>query len=159
MPLTLQQATTDPRLCGRLLDTPGQVWVSLLWGHCSFILGSGAHKLLFVPSKSLFPQSCVIPGGSVVGLTATSSERLCHTQVCCTQSPCLGSSPLLTRTSSGNTQTHFVCSRAQRPTETETELFQHLLWRKRSAADYRRDKGSGCSRPGYGMSPLGGGHH
>ena len=30
-----------------------------LWGHCSFLLGPGAHKVLFVPSKSLFPQSCV----------------------------------------------------------------------------------------------------
>ena len=38
-----------------------QVWVSLLWGHCSFLLGSGMHKVLFVPSKSLFPQSCVSP--------------------------------------------------------------------------------------------------
>ena len=59
----------DPRLCWRLLDTPGQVWVSLLWGHCSFLLGPGAHKVLFVPSKSLFPQSCVSSGGSMVGLT------------------------------------------------------------------------------------------
>ena len=25
------------------LDTPRQVWVSLLWGHYSFILGPGAH--------------------------------------------------------------------------------------------------------------------
>ena len=50
---TLQQATTDPRLCQRLLDTHRQVWVSLLWGHCSFLLGPGAHKILFVPSKRL----------------------------------------------------------------------------------------------------------
>ena len=28
-------------------------------GHCSFHLGPGAWKILFVPSKSLFPQSCV----------------------------------------------------------------------------------------------------
>ena len=28
-------------------------------GHCSFLLGPGVHKILFVPSKSLFPQSCV----------------------------------------------------------------------------------------------------
>ena len=28
-------------------------------GHCSFLLGPGAHKVLFVPSKSLFPQFCV----------------------------------------------------------------------------------------------------
>ena len=32
-------------------------------------------------------------------------EGLCHTQVCCTQSPCLCSRPLLTRTSRGDTQT------------------------------------------------------
>ena len=62
---TLQQATTDPRLHQRLLDIPGQVWVSVLWGHCSFLLGPGMHEILFVPSKSLFPQSYV---SSVVGL-------------------------------------------------------------------------------------------
>ena len=64
-----------PCLHQRLLDTHGQVWISLLWGHCSFILGPGAHKVLFVPSKSLFPQSCVSSGGSMVGLMATSSQR------------------------------------------------------------------------------------
>ena len=37
-------------------ETPGQVWGSLLWGHGSFLLGPGAHKILFVPSKTLFPQ-------------------------------------------------------------------------------------------------------
>ena len=75
VPPTLQQATTDPCLHQRLLDTHGQVWVSLLWGHCSFLLGPSAHKVLFVPSKSLFPQSWVSSGGSVVGLMATSSKR------------------------------------------------------------------------------------
>ena len=39
----LQQATTDPCLHQRLLDIPGHVWVSDLWGHCSFLLGPGAH--------------------------------------------------------------------------------------------------------------------
>ena len=73
--LTLQQVTADPCLCPRLLYTHGQVWVSLLWGHCSFLLGPGAYKVLFVPSKSLFPQSCVSSGGSMVGLMATSSKR------------------------------------------------------------------------------------
>ena len=58
--------TANPHL-QRLLDTHGQVWVSLSWGHCSFLLGPGAHKVLFVPSKSLFPQSCVSSGGSMVG--------------------------------------------------------------------------------------------
>ena len=37
-----------------------QVWVNLLWGHCSILLGPGTHKVLFVPSKSLFSQSCII---------------------------------------------------------------------------------------------------
>ena len=61
-----------PRLCRRHLDTQAQVWVSLLWRHCSFLLGPDAHKVLFVPSKSLFPQSCVSSGGSMVGLMVTS---------------------------------------------------------------------------------------
>ena len=43
-------------------ETPRHSQVSLgqlLWGHYSFLLGPGAHKVLFVPSKSLFPESCV----------------------------------------------------------------------------------------------------
>ena len=56
VPLILQQATTDPRLCQRLLDTHGHAWVSLLWGHSSLLLGPGAYKILFVPSRSLFPS-------------------------------------------------------------------------------------------------------
>ena len=75
LPPTLQQATADQRLRQRLLDTHGHVWVSLLWGHGSFLLGPGMHKLLFVPSKSLFPQSCVSSDSSTVGLKATSSKR------------------------------------------------------------------------------------
>ena len=75
VPLTPQQATTDPFLYQRLLDTNGQVWVSLLWSYCSFLLGPGVYKILFVPSKSLFPQSCLCSGASKVGLMATSSKR------------------------------------------------------------------------------------
>ena len=63
VPLTLPQATVNPRLCQRILDTHRQAWVSLFWEHCSFLLSPGAHKVLFVPSKSLFPQSC---GSSVI---------------------------------------------------------------------------------------------
>ena len=37
-------------------------------------------------------------------------EGLCHTQVCCTQSPCPYSSPLLTHTSEGDIQTQFCLS-------------------------------------------------
>ena len=74
-PQPCQQPTTNSHLCQRLLDTHGQVWVSLLWGHCSFLLGAGAHKVLFVPSKSLFLQPCVSSDCSMVGLMVTSSKR------------------------------------------------------------------------------------
>ena len=53
VPETPQKSTADLHL--RLPDTHRQVWVSLFWGHCSFLLGPGVHKVLFVPSKSLFP--------------------------------------------------------------------------------------------------------
>ena len=38
-----------PSLRWRLLDTHRPVWLSLLWGHCSFLLGPCAHKVLFAP--------------------------------------------------------------------------------------------------------------
>ena len=62
-----EEATAYPCLHQRLLDTHRQVWVTLLWSLCSFLLGLGVHEVLFVPSKSLFPQSCVSSGGSMVG--------------------------------------------------------------------------------------------
>ena len=74
VPPTLQQVTANPRLRWRLLDTHGHIWFSFLWGHCSYLLGPSAHKVLFVPSKSLFPRSCVSSGGSMVGLMETSSK-------------------------------------------------------------------------------------
>ena len=75
VPPALQQATADPHLCQRLLDTYRPVWVSLLCSQCSLLLGPGVHKVLFVPFKSLFPQSCVSSGSSMVGLIVTSSQR------------------------------------------------------------------------------------
>ena len=62
------------------LETPGhswQVWISLLWGHCSFLLDPDIHKVLLVPSNSQFPWSCESPGSSMVGLMETSSKRAC----------------------------------------------------------------------------------
>ena len=72
---TLQQATTNPHLCWRFQDTHEHVWVRFLWGHCSFLLGPGVQRVLFVPYRSLLSQSCVSSGGSMVGLMATSSRR------------------------------------------------------------------------------------
>ena len=83
------------------LETPKHSWanlLSLLWHHCSFLLGPGAHKVLFVLSKSLpvlckFWQLCGGLNGDLL------QEDLCHTQVCCSQRPCPYGSPLLTCTS------------------------------------------------------------
>ena len=64
VPMTLQQATVNPCLPHRLLDIHRQVWFSLLFGHCSFLLAPGSlAQGFFVPSKSLFPQSCGNPTG------------------------------------------------------------------------------------------------
>ena len=46
-----------------MLSTPfithRQVWLSLLWSHCSFLLSAGVQNILFVPSKSFcFPKPC-----------------------------------------------------------------------------------------------------
>ena len=96
-------------LCQRLPDTHRQGWVSLLWGHCSFFLGPGAHKVC-VLQESVSPVLCKfwqLYGGVNGGVL---QDGLCHTQVCCTQIPCPFNSPLLTRTSAGDTQTQFCLS-------------------------------------------------
>ena len=74
VPPSLQQATTDPRLHRRLPDTHRQVRDSLLWGHCSFLLGPGAQGSVCALQESI-SQSRVHSGGSMVGLMATSSKR------------------------------------------------------------------------------------
>ena len=89
-------------------------------GHSQAILGQS-----LVESLLLFPGSWCTQGsvfalqGSVSPVRCTFwrlvngnllQEGLCHTQVCCTQSPCPCSSPLLTHTSTGDTQTQFFLS-------------------------------------------------
>ena len=110
VPPNLQQATADPCLCWRLLDTHGQVWVNLFWGHCSFLLGPSSYKGFVHPPRVCFPvlgKFWQLYGGVNDDLL---QEGLCHTQVYCTQSPCPCSSPLLTCTSTGDTQTQFCLS-------------------------------------------------
>ena len=93
--------------------TPGHSWASLgqsLLGSLLLSPDPGVHKVLSVPSKSLFPQSCVSSGGVNGDLL---QEGLCHTQVCCTQSLCPCSRPPLTCTSTGDAQTQFCLRAAQ----------------------------------------------
>ena len=55
-------------------------------------------------------------------------------------------------------QTNLVHIRTQRPQkEWARTVFEDLLWRYGSAVACHR--GSGCSKPGYGISPRGGGSH
>ena len=110
VPTTLQQAPANPHLHWRLMDTPGQVWVSVLWGHYSFLLGPGAHKVLLCPPRVYFPVLCKfwwLYGGVNSNLLQVG---LCHIHVCCTQSPFPCGSPLLTCTSAGDAQTQFCLS-------------------------------------------------
>ena len=63
---TLKAPTADPSPW----ETPGLSRASLgqsLVGYCSFLLGPGVHSILFLPSKSLFPQFSVSSGNSMVG--------------------------------------------------------------------------------------------
>ena len=94
-------------------ETPGhsqQVWVSLLWGRCSFLMGPGAQGSVCALQESVSPGLCKfwwLDGGDHGDLL---QEGLCYTQVCCTQSPYPCSRPLLTRTSSGDTKIQFCLS-------------------------------------------------
>ena len=114
---TLQQATTDTRLCQRLLDIHWLVWVSLLWG--SLLLSSGSCCIQgFVCSlqDSVLPVLCKfwrLYGGVNGDLL---KEGLCHTQVCCTQSPDPCALPLLT------------CISAEDPQTLKADLAQYLSY-------------------------------
>ena len=57
-------------------------------------------------------------------------------------------------------QTNLVHKRTQGThRDWDRTVFERLLWRYGLAVDCRRDRGAGFSRLGYGISPLGGGHH
>ena len=94
------QATADPHLRWRLLDTLGQVRVSLGQSVVrSLLLSPGSwcsQGFLCALLESVSPVLCKfwwLYGGVNGDLL---QEGLCHTQVYCTQSPCPCSSPLLT---------------------------------------------------------------
>ena len=109
VPPTLQQATTDPRLCWRPLDThskPGTVSCGVTTSFSRF----WCTKFCCALQESI-SQSCVSSGSLYGGVSSDLlQEGLCHTQVCCIQSPCPCSSPPPTRTSSGDTQIQFWLS-------------------------------------------------
>ena len=77
--------TAGPCLHWRLLDTPGQGWVNLLWSQCSLLLGLVCTRFCLCPLRVYFPVLCKFwwHYGGVNGNLF--QEGLCHTQVCCTQ--------------------------------------------------------------------------
>ena len=74
--LDQRQATVNPRLCWSLPNTHRWVWLCLLWGPCSFLLGL-VHTCLCLCvcvcalQEFLFPQSC---GNSVIKSCWTSNQ-------------------------------------------------------------------------------------
>ena len=68
------QAITDPHLRKRLLDTYGQVWVSLLWVNIPFYWVLYTQVSVCALQETI-SQSCVSSGSAMVGLMATSSKR------------------------------------------------------------------------------------
>ena len=90
-----------------LLETPGHSQASLgqsLMGSLLLSPGSWCTRFSLCLPKVCFPVLCKswqLSGGVNGDLL---QESLCHNQVYCIESPCPFSSPLLTRTSSGDTQ-------------------------------------------------------
>ena len=107
VPPTLQQATMPTRDSWTLLGKSGSVSCGVTapfsWGlvHTGFCL---CPPRVYFPVLCKFWQLCGGVNGDLL------QEGLCHAQVSCTQSPCLCSSPLLTRTSTGDTQTELCLS-------------------------------------------------
>ena len=83
---------------------------------------------VYFPFLCKFWQLCGGVNGDLL------QEGLCHTQVCCTQSPCPCGRPLLTHTPTGNAQTHFCLCLCGVPgfwcTQDLFEPSEHL-WRER----------------------------
>ena len=123
-----QQAVADPHLHWRLPARPDQSLV----GSLLLSPGSWCTRFCLCPPRVYFPVLCKfwqLCGGVNGDLL---QEGLCHTQVCCTQSPCPCGRPLLTRTSAGGAQSQFCLSlcgvSGSWCTQGLFEPSEHLWW-------------------------------
>ena len=108
--LTLQQATANPHLCWRHLDTPWQAWVSLL-GVTAPISWVQVHtSFCLCPQRVRFPSPVYVLAALLWVSGDLLQGGLCHAQGCCTQSPWPCGRPLLTCTFPGDTQTQSCLS-------------------------------------------------
>ena len=95
------------------LETPRHSWASLgqsLVGSLLLSPGSWWAQGSVCALKSLFPQSCVSSGSSIVGLMATSSKRAYAIPESAAPRAPAPAGPLLTHTSTGHTETQFCLS-------------------------------------------------
>ena len=110
VPPTLQQATTDPCLhldSWTLTGKSGSVSHGVTAPFSQVLVHT---RFCVCPPRVYFPVLCKFWQlyGEVNGNLL--QDGLCHTQVCCTESSCPFSTPLLTWTSTGDTQTQFCLS-------------------------------------------------
>ena len=113
--------TQCPQTCSRPLPThasPGDSWIltgksesvscgvsaPFSWSWCAQGSVWALQTRIYFPVLCKFWQLCGGVNGNLL------QEGLCHTQVCCTQSPCPCGSPLLTCTSTEDAQTQFYLS-------------------------------------------------
>ena len=92
------------------LETPRHSQASLgqtLVGSLILSLGSCCTRSRLCPSRVYFLVLCKFWQLSLGVNGDLYQEGLCHTRVCCTQSPCPCGRPLLTHTSSGDAQKQF----------------------------------------------------
>ena len=97
-----------------LLETPGYSQASLgqsLVGSLLLSPGSWCTQGPVCALPESISKSCVSSGSSYGGVNGNLlQEGLCHTQVCCTQSPCSCGSPLLACISTRDAHTQFCLS-------------------------------------------------
>ena len=119
-----------------LPETPRHPQASLVQSPAWSLLfspGFLVHKVLLYPPRVYFPVLCKFWQLYVVANGNLLQEGLCHTQVCCTQSPCPCGRPLLTHTPTGDAQTEFCLNLCRIPgpwcAEGSFEPSEHL-WRE-----------------------------
>ena len=128
------------------------VWV---WWLC----GTGAAWGDIPHARSEKPRKMVGAGAVVRRYPTSKGKRRSPRKMVAGANSHLESNPITARDSQ-RAQTNLVHIRTQRPhRDWDKTVFEHLLQRYGSAMDCHRGRGSECSRHGYGISPLGRGHH
>ena len=115
--LSAPNPAAGPHQSMPLFETSGYSQASLgqsLVGSPLFSPVSWCTRFCLCPPRVYFPVLCKF--WQLYGvINGDLQEGLCHTQVCCSQSPCPCGRPLLTRASTGDAQTQFCFSLREVP--------------------------------------------